>query len=51
VAIPSPSSRRTGHTGPGAEFSQGNHIGVVGGDFLNDAGQAVTTAMLEAAPD
>lgn len=42
VRIPSPSSRRTG---PGAEFSHGNHIGVVGGDF-NDVGQAGATAML-----
>ena len=40
VAIPAPSSRRTGHAGPGAEFGHGNHIGTGGGDFLSDAGHA-----------
>lgn len=33
--------------GPGAEFSDGNQIGVVGGDFLNDGRQAGAATMLD----
>jgi hypothetical protein len=44
--IASKSTRIKPFPGPGAEFSHGNHIGVVGGDFLDDAGQAGATAML-----
>ena len=34
------------HTGPSAVLSHRDHVRVVRGDFLNDAGEAGTTAML-----
>src|SRR5690349_20548779 len=34
------------HTGPSAELSHRDHVRIVRGDSLNDAGEAGTTAML-----